>query len=167
MSCKPLSLININSKAPYLVEQDEESYTFVTESGVDIAIDFDVDELVQSGPAYQFLIKNRNNRPSPRDTKMRDTIVAIVEEFFDKNEAALLYICETGDGKQAMRSRLFSFWFEIYGDQSQFFFLPMTVIDEDGIDNYAALVIRKDNPYFTDIVTEFTATINMLNRHKL
>lgn len=37
---------------------------------------------------------------SPRDSKVRETVMCIVDEFFRKNQAALLYICETGDGMQ-------------------------------------------------------------------
>ena len=39
--------------------------------------------------------------------KVRETILAIVEEFFAKNNAAFLYICDTSGGMQKMRNRLF------------------------------------------------------------
>lgn len=61
-----------------------------------------------------FLSSNVNKIPSPRDLKMRDTVMLIIENFFNMNEAALLYICESGDGKQHMRSRLFEYWFSSY-----------------------------------------------------
>lgn len=32
-----------------------------------------------------------------------------------------------------------------------------------GNDNYAALIIRKDNPQFANLVSEFMATVNLLN----
>ena len=100
---------------------------------------------------------------SPKDPKVRATILAIIEEFFAKNQAAFLYICETGDGLQEMRNRLFRFWFGIYKDREEYLFLPQTVYDEEGNDNYAALIIRKDNPQFRDLVTEFMNTVNLLN----
>ena len=31
------------------------------------------------------------------------------------------------------------------------------------LENYAALIIRRDNPKFIDLVTEFTNTITLLN----
>ncbi len=37
------------------------------------------------------------------------------------------------------------------------------VIDEDGNDNYAALIIRKDNPQFANLVGEFMTTVNLSN----
>ena len=62
-----------------------------------------------------------------------------------------------------MRNRLFRYWFGIYGEQEEYVFLPQTIIDEDGNDNYAALIIRKDNPHFADLVSEFMTTVNLLN----
>ena len=59
---------------------------------------------------YQFSIINGNNKKSPRDPKVRETIIAIVENFFMENQEVMLYICETGDGKQSMRNRLFEYW---------------------------------------------------------
>lgn len=94
---------------------------------------------------------------------LRTTVLAIVEEFFSKNEAALLYICETGDGMQKMRNRLFHFWFGVYSESDEYLFLPQVVYDEEDNENYAALIIRRDNPKFNDLVTEFTNTIIMLN----
>lgn len=75
----------------------------------------------------------------------------------------MLYICETGDGMQKMRNRLFHFWFGIYAGNDNYLFLPQVVYDEDGNENYAALIIRRDNPKFIDLVTEFTNTIALLN----
>lgn len=99
----------------------------------------------------------------PRDPKVRETILAIVEEFFAKNNAAFLYICDTSGGMQKMRNRLFKYWFGIYGEREEYVFLPQTITDEEGNDNYAALIIRKDNPQFADLVSEFMATVNLLN----
>ena len=84
-------------------------------------------------------------------------------EFFNKNKAALLYICETGDGMQKMRSRLFQYWFSIYNEREEYLFPPQIVYDEEENENYAALIIRKDNPCFVELVSEFTDTINLLN----
>ena len=102
-------------------------------------------------------------RESPRDPKVRETILAIVEEFFAKNQAAFLYICDTSGGMQKMRNRLFQYWFGIYGECEEYVFLPQTITDEEGNDNYAALIIRKDNPQFANLISEFMATVNLLN----
>lgn len=82
---------------------------------------------------------------------------------YAKNKAVFLYVCETGDGLQRMRNRLFRFWFGIYEEREEYVFLPQTIYDEEGNDNYAALIIRKDNPQFTELVAEFMETVNLLN----
>ena len=160
-----LSLDAINAKSEYLVkkEEDELTFSFMTDNMAEIFISFEKDDILQSGFVYQFGISNPQGTKSPRDPKVRNTILAIIEEFFNKNKAALLYICETGDGMQKMRSRLFQYWFSIYNEREEYLFLPQIVYDEEENENYAALIIRKDNPCFVELVSEFTDTVNLLN----
>ena len=92
-----LNLKRINEKAPYLVtlNENDETYTFVTESGVEYSIGFMPDDLLQSDESYEFVIANLNDKKSPRDKKVKDTVVAIVEEFFNSNSATILYLLAT------------------------------------------------------------------------
>ena len=165
MVMRNLSLEDINRKSEYIVRKEDSkgTFSFVTDNHAEIFITFERDDILQSGIVYQFGISNPKGTKSPRDTKVRETILAIIEEFFNKNKAALLYICETGDGMQKMRSRLFQYWFSIYNEKEEYLFLPQVVYDEEENDNYAALIIRKDNPCFVELVSEFTETINLLN----
>lgn len=39
--------------------------------------------------------------------------------------------------------------------------MPVSIEDMEGIENFAALIIRKDNPSILDIVTEFSNTVAM------
>ena len=155
-----LSIDRINTKAPYQVEMDEVtgSYDFVTDSGVHITMYFDEDYMITSGLSYQLIIGNANNKKSPRDHKVQQTILEIVEEFFSTNQAAMLYICETGDGKQSVRSRLFSYWFDAYEYNSRYSIHTICIKDEEGVSNFAALIIRNDNPLILEIVSEFMET---------
>lgn len=160
-----LLLDAINAKSEYYVkkEDDEGTYSFMTDNMTEFFISFEKDDILRSGIVYQFGISNPQGKKSPRDHKVRITILAIIEEFFNKNKAALLYICETGDGMQKMRSRLFQYWFSVYNEKEEYLFLPQVVYDEEENENYAALIIRKDNPCFVELVSEFTETINLLN----
>lgn len=159
-----LSLESINRRSPYQVaKQDENTFSFVSENHIRFFISFEKDEILRVGESYQLGISNPKGAKSPRDPKIRATILAIVREFFQKNQAGLLYICETGDGMQKMRNRLFRYWFSIYEESDEYYFLPMGVYDEEDNENYAALIIRYDNPLFQEIVREFTTTINLLN----
>lgn len=161
-----LSIDRINTKAPYQVEKDEVtgSYDFVTDSGVHITMYFDEDYMITSGLSYQLIIGNANNKKSPRDHKVQQTILEIVEEFFSTNQAAMLYICETGDGKQSVRSRLFNYWFDAYEYNSRYSIHTTCIKDEEGVSNFAALIIRNDNPLILEIVNEFMETAKALQQ---
>lgn len=89
-----LSLDNINSISPYRVDYDDTTklFKFVSDYHVGFSVAFDENDLLQSGESYQFALTNYEGKKSPRDNKVRATVLAIVEEFFSKNEAALLYI---------------------------------------------------------------------------
>ena len=44
------------------------------------------------------------------------TVVAILERFFRNNENAMIMICDTLDGKERKRRKLFDRWFKMYND---------------------------------------------------
>ena len=89
---KPLSLDIINASAPYEVYWHKKSrtYRFKSDFGVVLAIGFDDDDIIENAESYVFSIINVNKIPSPRDLEMRDTVMLIIENFFNMNEAALL-----------------------------------------------------------------------------
>lgn len=165
MVMTPLSVDNINSHSPYRVwiSEIDGSFRFVSDVNIEFAVDFMEDDLLKSALSFQLIIGNVENKKSPRDPKVRDTILFIVEEFFLKNQAALLYICETGDGKQLARGRLFAYWFESSHQRRLFTMMTSIVIDEDGIENTATLIIRNDNPNSHLLVAEFSQTIRFLS----
>lgn len=107
------------------------------------------------------LIINESNTPSPLDNKLRDTIFCIIGAFFDANPEILLYICETGDGKQEFRSRLFVRWFNSYAGKDVYV-LETAEIQEGKTKNFAALIVQKSNPRLSEIIAEFKETISIL-----
>ena len=96
--------------------------------------------------------------------KVRDTIIAIVDEFFRNNNSTLLYICETGDSKQSMRSRLFEYWFSTYNRKALFTMISSSIVDEEGVVNFATIILRNDNPNLSEIIAEFTESIQLLSQ---
>ena len=163
---RSLDLLCINSQTPYqVVEADDENfYEFFTDFDVHYSVGFMPDDSLMQSEAYHLIIVNVDNRPSPNDHKVKDTILCIVGEFFDKNNTTLLYICETGDGKQGLRSRLFERWFANYEYKALYTSVTSSVVDEDGITNYATIIVRNDNPKLVQVIAEFTQTVSMLNQ---
>ena len=163
---KTLDLVYINGNAPYQVGMgySQSSYIFTTDFGVDYSIDFIADDLIENDDSYQLIIANLNQRKSPRDIKVRDTVLAVIEQFFTQNQATLLYICQTGDSKQKMRNRLFEYWFSSYSYRYLYTLLSSSVVDEEGVVNYATLIIRNDNPRLHQVINEFTESVSMLSQ---
>ena len=160
-----LRLENINLHAPYKVWQDAENkslYLFETDSGLKYDISFMPDNAFIRSGAYQFCVNVEDNGRSFRDTKLQQTIVAIVEEFFEANgENVMLYLCETGDGKQKFRNRLFLGWFNTYAHH-ELYEVRTAEGKMDGEENFAALFIRLTNPRYHDVIEEFEEITSIL-----
>ena len=158
-----LNLARINAASPYAVSLAKGGdCRFTSDSGAIYFVSFIEDEILQSAESYEIVISNPSNKKSPRDTKLRDTILTIIYEFFESSESALLYICDTGDSKQQMRHRLFSYWFNTAPRKDDFAFMSADIRDADGMQNYAAIIIRLDNPYFESVISEFYETVRTL-----
>ena len=152
---KALNLNRLNVRTPYSVwAVGEQSYGFKTAYGVQYRIGFIDDQTIWQHGAYEFGIVNENGRPSPNDRKIRETIYAVIEEFFESNPEILLYQCETGDHRQAMRDRLFLHWFKEYEHRGKFIIKVSKIIAED-VDNYAAVIVRRSNPHLEQIIYDF------------
>ena len=161
-----LSLKRINENSSYPVETTGEDgfYQFFTDGGVHYSVGFMEDDILLSQNSYQLIIANINNHKSPRDHKVRDTIIAIFDEFSRNNNSTLLYICETGDSKQSMRSRLFEYWFSTYNRKALFTMISSSIVDEEGVVNFATIILRNDNPNLSEIIAEFTESIQLLSQ---
>ena len=141
--------------SPYQVWRvSDTDYFFKTDNNAVYKICFLPDDSIWLDDAYQFVIINEDNKPSPNDSKLKTAILLILESFFETNRGILLYICETGDGKQAMRNRLFIRWFTQY-PLRHLYYLDTVEIAADGIDNFAAIIVRTDNPRLSEIAEQF------------
>lgn len=161
---KGLDLNRLNIHAPYSVwEADEQSYGFKTDYGVLFRIVFIDDQTIWKSGAYELAVLNENNRPSPNDGKVRKTIFAIIEEFFACNPDILLYQCETGDNRQAIRDRLFLRWFQEYEHRSEYV-VKVSEIVAEGMSNYAAIIVQKSNPSLQAILDDFNSFVTFFKQ---
>lgn len=153
-----LDLSAINVTAPYSVWNVNSYYYFKTEHGTIYKIGFMPDDTIWEAGAYQFLIINENSQPSPNDGKLKETVFCVIEAFFKSNPDILLYLCETGDGKQAARNRLFVRWFKEYANNHLFYF-DTCEVRADGVDNFAAIIVQKNNPDLERIINDFNQVV--------
>ena len=161
---RELDIVSLNSRSPYHVEKRTvQDYVFKTEFGVICVVNFMDDYSVWEEGAYQFIIGNETQQKSPNDPKLRDTIVCIIEAFFEVNPDILLYVCETGDGKEMMRNRLFLRWLKDYV-KKDLFFVEHIEIEAEGITNFAAIIVQKTNPNIDIIISDFRSAIEELRK---
>ena len=101
-----LSAFSINTRSPYPVRTENGySFLFTTDYGHIYEIGFLEDfTLGDNCNTYQFFISLHDSNHYPRDKKVFDTIVAILEEFFKNELVTLVYICDTFDGRQIYRN---------------------------------------------------------------
>lgn len=150
-----LSATAINRTSPYAVMPETEyTFSFVTDKNCAYELGFVEDQMISDEGVYQFFIKNVDDINPVKDIKIRQTVVAVLEEFFNTNNDVVLYICDTRDGKQNLRSRLFTMWFSSYSSQGAYYFksYSINVADEEF---YAAIIMRKNNPQFDVFIQSF------------
>ena len=115
--------------------------------------------------AYWFNLTNHSQKASPRDSKIRTTVILIIEEFFQSNPDILLYMCDSANNQQAQRSRLFLYWFSAYGKQKEYYTCTEMVKDEDE-ENYISIIVKKSHPQLNAIINLFNKQIEMFRMNK-
>ena len=159
-----LNLVRINLVAPYYVEEENGILSFNTDYDIDYGVTFEEDSSMMQYQTYIFGINNRSHKPSPNDPKLRQTVIAIIDEFFTSNKEVLLYICETGDDMQESRFRLFLRWFNTYEKHSQFTIRMLEGIMDGKIPNYGAIIVENNHPEYDLIMQRFDETEAFLKK---
>ena len=155
----------INKKSPYDVYSEGEQFVFITDNGIEYHVDFELDD----NPyyiAYWLNLANPSNMKSHGDKKIPQTLICIIEEFFNKNPEILLYMCSTDNNQQAQRARLFLKWFNGYQQKQRYYIKAVEVKGDDNSTDYIALIMQRSHPNFEEIVSCFNSEIEMFNELK-
>jgi hypothetical protein len=160
-----LDLGRLQLTAPYTIIKAGEDYLFRTDNDILYAVSFQEYDGIEGLNAYWFDLSNRSHSASPNDTKVRKTVICIIEEFFNQNPDVLLYMCDNADDQQAMRARLFLRWFNGY-EQKKKYAIRTALLTEECIDSYIALIIERSHPQFDEITTLFDEEISEFKEHK-
>lgn len=86
-----IELSKVNIKSPYSVWKEGDAYLFKTDFDIVYAVSFD-EETIHGFNAYWFNLANTSFKPSPNDKNIMQTIICIIESFFQSNPDILLYI---------------------------------------------------------------------------
>ena len=159
-----LSLARINSKAPYkvMLSKNECFYVFTTDKGIRYVISFSEEYEIGGCMSYQFSIDNIEKSHGSYDKKIKDTIIAIIEDFFIENQDVLLYICDTSDNREAARNRLFLRWFAQYSPDR--FTICTANSKVEDTEFYMAIIVANNNPKKDSITLDFETTAKVLKK---
>lgn len=160
---KVLSTERINHGTHYPIFSDKDNaYIFYTKQGIVYEISFDEDRPIGGCDTYQITIRKVNHAEGAYDPFVQEAILAIIEEFFEANQSVLLYICDTSDGRQQARSKLFLRWLRDY-DREHRYHISTCNVPVEGEIWYTAIIVRKDNPLFDAIESQFTSDVAQLS----
>ena len=151
-----LSESSINQTSPYTIsiESSNDTLTFLTGKGVLYRVGFCEDFSLGIPHVFQMYIENVCNVKSSFDEKIKQTITCILESFFLSKELTLFYVCDTKDGRQSARNRLFYRWFISYHNMKSYT-LKNASTEVDGVHFYASILVHKQNPQHDFIVKSF------------
>lgn len=114
---------------------------------------------------YQLIIRKIEEVKSQHDSKVEATILSIIREFFRSNLEVMLYLCDTSDGREETRNRLFLSWFERYAQNNQFTICKAhTKIEGEGL--FFCIVVENRNPKLKAITEDFEDKAAMLTGEK-
>ncbi len=160
-----ITLEDINRKSPYEITLNNGDFDFTTDSGTRYSVSFLEDVPLGGCDTYQFGFRKREDSHSGYDVHVKDTLIAIIEQFFTENKNVLLYICDTSDGREAKRNRLFVKWFEDFATPDRFTMeTAHAIVEEEGF--YAAIIVENSNPMLEAIVSDFRQTAESLTGEK-
>lgn len=150
-----LSVDTINQRAPYKLEQTgDTSFMFETKHGVVYSAGFMQDVSFLSEGVYQFYLVNLSGKTIGRDDDISETVRVVIEEFFTHKEVVMLYICDTADGRQASRDRLFRAWFYSF-EESESYTLHTEGMMIDNVRYLSSVLLRKDHPLYMKVLSAF------------
>ena len=160
------SLTRLQQDAPYELILSGDSFVFQTDLGIHYSVSFSKEDITFAGcETYQFIIRKIEEKKTQHDHKVEATILAILDEFFRSNIEILLYMCDTSDGREEIRDRLFLTWFEKYADKERFTFCRThAIVEGQGI--YFVILIENRHPKLQAIVEDFKNKATLLTEDK-
>lgn len=136
-----------NFQSPYKIDEEEPlDYTFINRDGIKYhATFYSVESLYpEFVDTYSFSIEPEDKRSHPIDRRIAITIADILRRFFAVNTNAMIMVCDSTDGKEVKRRKLFDRWFEHFSDDSILKYDASAPLAEYQL--FISLYINKDNP---------------------
>ena len=133
-----------SSLRPYNYWEKDGQYYFTTPSGAKfVAYFLDLSSFSENLYTFNF-DRIQDGEHKVVDSYVFDTVCAILESFFEKHRNSLLLVCDTVDGREEARKRLFNTWFIRVAPSG------LSKVDREGhaesYNLFVSLLIWDDNP---------------------
>ena len=158
ISCR-LKALNLSKPYNFLYNEADNSYSFATVNDVRYFVYFsdgsnyfpqypDISSRVY---LFGFLTQSKI---VPADSRVRDTIIKIVIEYFKNNtHNILLYVCDTNNQQEIHRSRKFNSWYQMVPNSG---IVKLDQVISFDNNNYISILYHEHNPYAAEINDAFT-----------
>ena len=135
-----------NSQLRYNWIQEGLSYTFINKDGIKYRAYFvDISDYYPQFPnTYSFSIEPENPKAHPVDNRISVTVAEILKQFFQKRENAMIMVCDSVDGKEEKRRKLFDRWFDKYADGNILKYDASAPLDDYRL--FISIYFSKNNP---------------------
>ena len=90
----------------------------------------------------------------PSDRRVGPTIALIFNAFMQHDKQAIIFVCDSSDGRQKVRSRKFSTWFQNRQTGTDMGKIDRLIIDGDRL-IYLSLILFQHHPQFKTVVDVF------------
>jgi Family of unknown function (DUF6169) len=144
----------LNLLAYHIYRISELYYSFTTDYGLEYKCTFTCSkEYFKNYPLIAskvfslevVLVKTPKDKKLSTDPRIADTVITIVGNFLNSKINAVVYICDTSDGRSAARARKFNSWFAYEEHPSHQIIKVSTDVDGGGMTLYTALLVHRKN----------------------
>lgn len=131
-------------------------YSFTTIWGITYSAYFVKVPTEDDLPLFSFSFEKVGEEHSVYDPKVKSTICSILEDFFEKEVNAMLFVCEQIDGREKARFKLFDKWYNDYKER-------FDRIDYCSENIYSSVIMDKGNPLKKQIAFEYLSLMGFLS----
>lgn len=133
-----------SSLHPYRYWKEDDKYLFRTPSGaLYVAYFLDLSSLAENLFTFNFDRVSRGVK-GVVDTQVCDTVCTILASFFKEHINSILIVCDSADGREKARMRLFNAWFDRIAPEG------LIKLDKVGrassYDLFVSILLWQDNP---------------------
>lgn len=135
-----------NSQLPYDLVQDGLTYYFVNKDGIKYLAYFaDISQYYPQFPnTYSFSFEPETPKKHAVDNRISATIVEMLRRFFEKEENAMIMVCDSVDGKEEKRRKIFDHWYKKHADDSILKYDASAPLEEYRL--FISIYLKKSNP---------------------